>query len=385
MADSQRCDTVKKATTLAISDSQTVKTSKKETSAMKKECNTVSFKGQVIYAGIDIHKKSWQVSVRHCRLQVENFSMDPSAAELANHLKKKYPEAEYRSVYEAGFSGFEAHRTLCKLGVKNIVINPADVPTSGKEREYKNDSADSRKLARELENGSLEGIYIPEPANLELRNLVRRETKLTGNITRIKNRIHSHLFFIGLKFTSWAGRSLKIMKSDAEKRHDDALLSELRELRFLREEKLLVIRDEHEGLKRLKREKIQENLQSIPGIGFRTAIVLQAELWELSRFPNKDSLNSYVGLAPHTVGSGEHEEIKLGGNRKKKQLHYILIEASWRAVRFNLEYRARYGRLIAKGACPQRAISIIAKKLLLSIRAIWLQNRNFVELLPRMK
>ena len=75
-------------------------------------------------------------------------------------------------------SGYEAHRTLCSLGVKNIVINPADVPTSGKEREYKSDSADSRKLARELENGSLEGIYIPKPENLELRNLTRRETKL---------------------------------------------------------------------------------------------------------------------------------------------------------------------------------------------------------------
>ena len=311
--------------------------------------------------------------------------MNPEPAELAGHLKRNYPEAEYRSVYEAGFSGFEIHRMLCGMGVKNIVINPADVPTSGKEREYKNDRSDSRKLARELENESLEGIYIPEPENLELRNLVRRETKLSGNIARIKNRIHSHLFFIGLKFTSWSGRSLKIMESDAEKRRDYALLSKLRELRFLREEKIRVIRDERECLKRLNREKVQENLESIPGIGFRTAIVLQSELWDLSRFPNKDSLNSYTGLTPHTVGSGEKEKIKFGGNRKKKQLHYILIEASWRAVRFNLEYRARYGRLIVKGACPQRAISIIAKKLLLSIRAVWLQNRSFVELLPRTK
>jgi len=352
---------------------------------MRKECSTVSFKGQVIFVGIDVHKKNWQVSIRHCGHPVESFSMNPEPVKLVEHLKKNYPEAEYRSVYEAGFSGFEAHRILCSRGVKNIVINPADVPTSGKEREYKNDRSDSRKLARELENGSLEGIYIPEPENLELRNLVRRETKLSGNIARIKNRIHSHLFFIGLKFTGWSGRSLKIMESDAEKRHDDALSSDLRELRFLREEKIRVIRDERECLKRLNRERIQENLESIPGIGFRTAIILQSELWDLSRFPNKDSLNSYVGLAPHTVGSGEHEQIKFGGNRKKKQLHYILIEASWRAVRFNLEYRARYGHLIVKGACPQRAISIIAKKLLLSVRAVWLQNRSFVELLPRMK
>ena len=60
--------------------------------------------------------------------------MDPAPEKLAEHLKRNYPDAEYRSVYEAGFSGFEAHRTLCRLGVQNIVINPADVPTSGKER-----------------------------------------------------------------------------------------------------------------------------------------------------------------------------------------------------------------------------------------------------------
>lgn len=42
---------------------------------MKKECNTVSFKNQVIYVGIDIHKNSWQVSIRHCRHQLANFSI----------------------------------------------------------------------------------------------------------------------------------------------------------------------------------------------------------------------------------------------------------------------------------------------------------------------
>jgi len=352
---------------------------------MRKEYSTVSFKNQVIFCGIDVHKASWQVSIRHCGMQKDNFSMNPDPEKLAEHLKRNYPEAEYRSVYEAGFSGFEAHRTLCKLGVKNIVINPADVPTSGKERAYKNDSYDSKKLARELENGSLEGIYIPEPDNLVLRNLTRRKQQLTGNITRIKNRIHGHLYFLGLKFTSWSGGSLKIMESDAEKRLDYALLSDLRELRFLREERIRVIRDEHECLKHLKREETQKNLESIPGIGFDTAVVLQAELWDLKRFKDKDHLNSYVGLAPHLVGSGEHEEVRSAGNRKKKHLHYLLIESAWRAVRFNSEYSARYGRLLGKGLCQQKAISIIAKKLLQSIRAVWLQNREYQVLLPKSK
>ena len=84
--------------------------------------------------------------------------MDPDPQKLAEYLKRNYPEAEYRSVYEAGFSGFEAHRTLCKLGVLNIVINPADVPTSGKERNYKKGTG-KRKSGGDLYPGTGESGF----------------------------------------------------------------------------------------------------------------------------------------------------------------------------------------------------------------------------------
>ena len=352
---------------------------------MRKQYSTVSFKGQVVYVGIDVHKKQWTVTIQHCGMIQKSFTIDPDPEKLAAHLKRNYPDAEYRSVYEAGFSGFEAHRALCRLGIQNIVINPADVPTSGKEREKKNDGCDSRKLARELENGSLEPIYIPSTENLILRNLKRREDQLAQSISRIKNRIKGHLLFMGVKFVSWAGRSLKIMEEEAQKRHDYALPSMLREFRYFRTERLQVIHDEEECLKLLHREELQENIQSVPGIGFRTATALQAELWEMERFQTDDYLNSYVGLAPHTFGSGEHVTVKCGGNRKKKQLHYLLIEAAWRAVRYNQEYRARYGALVARGMSSQKAIVVIARKLMLTIRAVWIQNRKFINLMPDAK
>ena len=100
-----------------------------------KKCSTVSFEGQVIFIGIDVHKESWVVNLRHCHRELDKFSMNPSPEMLAKYLRKNYPGAEYRSVYEAGFCGFWAHRRLCELGIQNIVINPADVPTSGKERD----------------------------------------------------------------------------------------------------------------------------------------------------------------------------------------------------------------------------------------------------------
>ena len=268
--------------------------------------------------------------------------------------------------------------------MQNIVINPADVPTSGKEREKKNDSCDSRKLARELENGSLEPIYIPTPENLNLRNLKRREDQLVQNMTRVKNRIKGHLYFNGIKFISWAGGSLKTMEEEAQKRNDWALLSMLREFRFLRTERLQVIRNQRTCLKLLGRQKLQENIQSVPGFGFRTGFALQAELWDMNRFKSNDHLNSYVGLAPHTFGSGEDVIVKCG-NRKNKQLHNLMIEAAWRAIRHNLEYKARYGALLGRGMSSQKAIVVIAKKLMETVRAVWLQDRKYINFLEASK
>ena len=41
------------------------------------------------------------------------------------------------------------------MGVNNIVVNPADVPSTQKEQLQKTDSMDSRKIARTLRSGEL--------------------------------------------------------------------------------------------------------------------------------------------------------------------------------------------------------------------------------------
>ncbi len=49
------------------------------------------------------------------------------------------------------------------MGGNNIVTNPADVPTSQKEKLQKDDPTDSRKLARSLRANELSPIYVPSP------------------------------------------------------------------------------------------------------------------------------------------------------------------------------------------------------------------------------
>ena len=115
---------------------------------MKKQINRLDFKGQNIYVGIDVHLKSWSVTVLSENTTLKKFSQSPEPDALHKFLITNYPGAKYYSVYEAGFCGFWIHQRLTELGINNIVVNPADVPTMLKEKLRKTDAVDCSKLAR---------------------------------------------------------------------------------------------------------------------------------------------------------------------------------------------------------------------------------------------
>ena len=99
--------------------------------------------------------------------------MPASVEVLKNYLWKMYPEANFHSVYEAGFCGYWIHQKLVTYGINNIVVNPADIPTTDKEKKRKTDRVDSRKLGRSLRSGELHSIYIGSESKLDDRT---RET-----------------------------------------------------------------------------------------------------------------------------------------------------------------------------------------------------------------
>ncbi|MFR3425583.1 MAG: hypothetical protein ACLTSS_05150 [Phocaeicola coprocola] len=97
------------------------------------QSNKLDFSGQNIYVGIDVHLKSWSVAILSEHSVLKRFSQSPEPEALHKYLVSNYPGANYFSVYEAGFCGFWIHERLTDLGITNIVVNPADVPTMSKE------------------------------------------------------------------------------------------------------------------------------------------------------------------------------------------------------------------------------------------------------------
>ena len=124
--------------------------------------NPIDFKGQKFYVGLDVHKKSWAVTIRSLGIQVGHFTQPPGADTLLKYLQRNFPGGQYHSAYEAGFCGTGIHEQLCELGIKNIVVHAADIPATDKQKKNKTDLHDSRSIADTWRKEILKAfMYLP--------------------------------------------------------------------------------------------------------------------------------------------------------------------------------------------------------------------------------
>ena len=70
------------------------------------------YTGKNIFVGIDVHKKTYSVSVMHDNVLVKRDTIPAYPERLVQSLKKYFSGANIKSAYEAGFSGFGLHRHL---------------------------------------------------------------------------------------------------------------------------------------------------------------------------------------------------------------------------------------------------------------------------------
>ena len=330
-----------------------------------------------IYVGIDVHKKSWSISIMSEFAELKAFTQPAEPEVLASYLKKYFPDARYYSAYESGFSGFWAHRQLEASGIHNIVVNPSDIPTTDKEKKQKRDAIDCRKIAKSLRNHSLKGVYVPEISVDEDKALVRFRQRLLSDIRRCKNRIKSLLLYWGISIpeeldNSYWGKSFRKW---------------LRALSFDNDTPGLLLTiglDELEAIEKQKRQlekhlvhlsttrykAINQWLRSIPGIGLLGAMTLITEIKDINRFSNLDQLHSYVGLIPNVNNSGERENIGGITQRHNHYLRPILIQCAWRSIKYDPVLFRDYNRLCKKMKAS-KAIVRIAKKLLNRVSYVW--------------
>lgn len=71
-------------------------------------------------------------------------------------------------------------------------------------------------------------------------------------------------------------------------------------------------------------------LTPIPGIGFTTAAVIVAEVWDVSRFPSPEHRCSWTGLTPTERSSAEHTRRGHISNQGSRWLRWAMLESASR-------------------------------------------------------
>ena len=310
---------------------------------MRTKTTKVSFKGQEIFVGMDVHKKDCIVTVIAGGMFYKTVTCPPDGKAVVNYLESNFPGATYHSVYEAGFSGFWLHKELSQLGINSIVVNPADIPTTDKERQQKEDRRDSRKLAKDLYANQLKAIYVPDDRALDNRSLLRVRESIVKEIRRCKQRIKSFLSFYGVKLPAeyaeprkhWSRAFIKWIESIrfSHETASQALRVHIDSLCYHRNQLLQVTRQIRDLSRSDQYKSSVEKLITVPGFGMLTCMQFLTELVDIARFKNFHQLCNYIGFVPGTRSSGDKIRITGITQRKNHRLRTALIESAWTAIR----------------------------------------------------
>jgi transposase len=330
--------------------------------------------------GLDVHKNSYHVAL----LRSDGAShtlVSPADPQRLLHTLREHGIAVRLAVYEAGPTGFSLARALAAAGIEVIVAAPSRIPrpvTAG----AKTDRLDCLKLARYAARGMLKPIAVPTEEEEGRRSLVRRRHELTDSVRRVKQRIRSHLLYLGVPepkgVSSWSRQAVAALKAaslDGEAKL--TLDSLLRELAWLMEERTAVEKAVARSVRSTERQQVMRCLQSVPGVGPTVAATFATELYRPERFTRAEEVTSYLGLAPMVRHSGEGKARGRLCPVGQKRLRSLLVEAAWVWRAKDPGADAIYRRLLGRSGLPQKAISALARRLAVVLWRISLERREY--------
>lgn len=343
-----------------------------------KEYNKRCYKGKNIYVGIDVHKKSYSVSCICDGTVVKKDTLVANPKPLVDYLRKYFKEAKVYTAYEAGFSGFYLHRCLVENEIKNIVVHPASIEVSARDR-VKTDKRDALKIAQQLSDGRLKGIHVPDEQREHYRSITRLRDKFMEQRKRLGNQLKSLLAYYGFMATDDRRVSKKWIKEVLE-------LDVPEEVKYClktyAEEWLHINAKLKELLKKLSEQadedKAIDNMyRVVPGIGALSARILSNELGDMRQFGSAKKLYGFTGLTPSEHSSGEHRWLGHISHQGRSILRKILVQVSWLLIKRDQKMRLFFDE-ISKRAGKKRAIVAVARKLIGCIRASFLTGEVYV-------
>src|SRR6516162_4288454 len=313
-----------------------------------------------VYVGIDVHRKRSQVAVVTGDGQVQLNKNVVNGSEPMLRLIGDLPSGT-PVAFEAAFGWGWLAGLLEDYGFEPHLVHPSRCKAIASAR-LKNDKVDAAILAQLLRADLLPEAWIaPQPVR-QLRALLRHRASLVRLGTQQRNRIHAaaadHGYDRSASYWTGPGRGW-LAELDLPAASREIVTGCLAVIDGLAP---LIDRLDGELHARAKADPRVKVLRELPGIGEFTALVMLAEIGDITRFPSARKLASWAGLTPTVRGSDltvRHGHISKQGSA---WLRWVLNQAAQTAKR-SPEFTATYAA-IAKRRGKKIATIAIARKLL---------------------
>jgi transposase len=309
--------------------------------------------------------------------RTERFRTAPTTPDDLRRELLRQPVA--RVVFEACSQAGWVHDLCGELELPATVASTTGAAWQWKHVKRKTDRDDARKLARLAAVGQVEGVPVPPRAVRQWKSLIGLRKRLVAERVRGQNRARGLLVSQGraapVGARAWTAAGLagldQLARPLADCAPDDLWRGELHlllgRLRFLDAQ----TREVEARLDTIARgDERVSLLETVPGVGTRTAEVIVAHLFDARRFRTADEVGAYAGLVPRQYQSGETDRRGRITRRGPKLLRAALVECAWCSLRYNPWARQTWARLQANGLSRKKAVVALARKLLVRCWAI---------------
>lgn len=307
-----------------------------------------------LYIALELSNNKWKIGFsdgkRMSVQSVDARDLSGFSQRLAQVRAKWFTqgqEVEMVSVYEAGRDGFWIHRWLSKIGIINVVVDPASIEVNRRKRRAKTDRLDTKSLLRQLmryhggEPKVWSVVRVPceevEDARRGEREIKRLKKEIGSGSSRVRSLLALHGITPGglvrLKknldtLECWDGNPLPAgIRSEIARELDriDFARSQLKDLEKSREESLA------KPVSVAHRQAAK--LMGLKGVGPISSMLLAGEFFSWREFANVRQVGACAGLVgcPYSSGDSQVEQgISKAGNAKVRT---VMIELGWQWLR----------------------------------------------------
>ena len=335
------------------------------------------------YMGIDHHKHYFIATVmdqQGRKISKDRVSTDRMS--IGSYMQKVSEMGDFKAVIEASYGWDYMYDQLHNWVEEVKVAHPLKTRVIA-EAKIKTDSIDSEVLAHLLRTDLVAEAYAPGFETRDKKYLLRYRFSMVRIRTMLKNIVHAvlarnHVQHPDFKKLSdkFSKKGKAYMRAFKLRGHDTDILNHYLDLIEQFDQKIKEVEKKINEL--FKKDEICRLLESVPGIGELSAVLIRYEIDDIERFISVSKLSSYAGLVPGTYSSGGRTYQGRITKQGNKWLRWILIEAAQTAIVKDWWLRSYHDRIATRKG-KKKAKVAVARKLLGIIYKIWEERRPYYE------